>query len=345
MGVLYHGSPVMGLNRLETNDSTHGNYLYATPDKDIATIFAGKCGDDLTSTIYRNSKGEPWNLVERMPGVFDTMYNNSASLYVVDDSTFKDIHSSFNELVSEVGVNVLASYNIANVYDKIKELELQGKIKIYNYPSRPKEIPDDDSDLIEKEINHCKRKNIPITKGMFARLVFLHPNLMPLVNKKLSEYKVNGFSDDDIVQLYENNIVNQMLEPSHERYIKSAFIALASSYPNLVPIVRNKLNIFFKSKEEKVSIIVDNKAKMMPNINEDMARDIKNRYFDDQRDINQICSELNVVFKELNTKPLEKNKVRVLSKDGGFVNYILISLLTGIMIGVVAALSYVFIRG
>ena len=49
---------------------------------------------------------------------------------------------------------------------------------------------------------------------------------------------------------------------------------------------------------------------------------------------------------EINNEILSRVNNRNLKRDqGGFVDYIIISLLVGFVIGVVAALSYVFIRG
>lgn len=38
------------------------------------------------------------------------MFSNSSSIYTLDDSTFKDIHTGFAEVVSEVGVDISSEY-------------------------------------------------------------------------------------------------------------------------------------------------------------------------------------------------------------------------------------------
>ena len=75
MGELYHGSNIKGLKVLHTHQSTHGKYVYATPHKGLALLFSGIAGDDLTYTIFRNGKKEPWNIVERVPIAFKTMFS------------------------------------------------------------------------------------------------------------------------------------------------------------------------------------------------------------------------------------------------------------------------------
>ena len=74
MSFLYHGSCQSGLKKLEPHPSTHGNLVYATKYKELALIFSGKCGDDLTYTLFRNSDDEPWQIVERVPGAFSKMF-------------------------------------------------------------------------------------------------------------------------------------------------------------------------------------------------------------------------------------------------------------------------------
>lgn len=95
MGELYHGSYTSGIKRLEPKQSIHGTYVYATPYKELAIIFSGRCGDDMTYTLYREGEDEPWKIVERIPNGFDVMYSNESSLYILSDETFKDIHTGF----------------------------------------------------------------------------------------------------------------------------------------------------------------------------------------------------------------------------------------------------------
>ena len=43
MGIVYHGSKEHGIKRLEPRKSTHGVYVYATPEKVLALNFSGRC--------------------------------------------------------------------------------------------------------------------------------------------------------------------------------------------------------------------------------------------------------------------------------------------------------------
>ncbi len=114
-------------------------------------------------------------MVERIPEAFRTMFHNSSSIYTLDDTTFKDIHTGFSEVVSEVGVDTESEEFLENVYDRIQQLANEGKIKLYIYPNKPKEIPQDSSDLIDKQIRQHQRNHSPITKKSFERVVLLHP--------------------------------------------------------------------------------------------------------------------------------------------------------------------------
>lgn len=281
MGIIYHGSSTRGLTRLEPHKSTHGNYLYATKYKELAVIFSSRCGDDCTYALYRNNS-EPWTLVERIPEAFNTMFSNSASIYTLDDSTFKDINTGFSELVSNVGVNTISEEYIENVYDKIKELQQNGLIKLYTYPNKPKEIPNDNSDLIDKEIRQNKRENNSITRNSFERLILLHPNLMNKINKKLIELNIEPFNKNDLINLFEEAILKQAIYPNYEQYLDSIVISISKSYPELKPIFEQKLQFFNLTKNEQLEILFNR-------LNE---YSIKEQYINDERTFSEIGKEI-----------------------------------------------------
>ena len=282
MGIIYHGSSTRGLTRLEPHKSTHGNYLYATKYKELAVIFSSRCGDDCTYALYRNNNDEPWTLVERIPEGFNTMFSNSASIYTLDDSTFKDINTGFSELVSNVGVNTISEEYIENVYDKIKELQKNGLIKLYTYANKPKEIPNDNSDLIDKEIRQNKRENNSITRKSFERLILLHPNLMNKINQKLIELNLEPFNNNDLINLFEEAILKQAIYPNYEQYINSIVISISKTYPELKPIFEQKLQFFNLTKNEQLEILF-NRLNEYP---------IKEQYINDERTFSEIGKEI-----------------------------------------------------
>lgn len=288
MGELYHGSSTRGLTRLEPHKSTHGNYLYATKYKELAIIFSSRCGDDCTYALYRNNNLEPWTLVERIPEAFNTMFSNNASIYTLDDSTFKDINTGFSELVSNVGVNTISEEYIENVYDKIKELQKNGLIKLYTYPNKPKEIPNDNSDLIDKEI----RQNKSITKESFERLILLHPNLMNKINQKLIELNLEPFNKNDLINLFEEAILKQAIYPNYEQYLNSIVISISQTYPELKPIFEQKLQFFNQTKQQQLEILFS-KLNEYP---------IKEQYINDERTFSEIGKEILKNIKDMQKK-------------------------------------------
>jgi hypothetical protein len=243
MGNLYHGSYEKGIKRLEPHQSTHGNYVYATPYKELAIIFSGRCGDDCTYALYRNSENDPWKLVERIPEAFNTMYKNSSSIYTLDDSTFKDINTGFAEVVSEVGVDIINEEYIENVYDEIKKLASEGKVELYIYPNKPKEIPSDSSDLIDKQIRQQKRNNKPVSKECFARILLLHPYLIDKINKKMIELNINAtpYKKEDIINLFEIAVTRQSIDLKREQYLNSIIISINNTFPELLPYINQKI--------------------------------------------------------------------------------------------------------
>ena len=294
MGKLYHGSNQKNLTRLEPNNSTHGKYVYATPYKELAMIFSARCGDDCVYALFRNEKSDPWTIVERIPGALKTMFDCSSSIYTLDDTTFKDIHTGFSEVVSEVGVDITSEEQIDNLYEEIKKLAHQGKVKIYYYPNKPKEIPIDNSDLIEKHIAQNKRMNKPVTKESFERIILLHPNLIEKVNQKMEELKINEkpFQKEDLPGLFENAVIRQAMNSKQEQYLKSSLLLISKFYPELGPLLKEKLSFFSKSKNEKIDILFQKCSMMFPDIPSNMIEKAKSRVLKDERSFSKIGREI-----------------------------------------------------
>lgn len=282
MGELYHGSKERGLTRLEPHNSTHGNYLYATRYKELAVIFSARCGDDCTYELYRENENEPWMLVERIPEGFNTMFSNSSSIYTVDDRSFKDINTGFSEYVSEVGTDILSEEYIDRVYDEIKKLEEQGKVKIYTYPQKPLGHPEDNSDLIDKQLEQDKRSNRPTTRESFERLILLHPNLMDKINKKMIELNIQPFTQEDLIILFEDAVIKQAIYPNYEQYLESIVISTSKTYPKLEPIFKEKLQFLKVPKQQQLKILFDKLN------NEDLRKEYEN----DERPFPEIGKEV-----------------------------------------------------
>lgn len=64
------------------------------------------------------------------------MFNNSFSIYTVDATTFKEINTGFDEVVSDVAVPVLKEEKYPSVYEALKKLEKEMagmNLKIYYF--------------------------------------------------------------------------------------------------------------------------------------------------------------------------------------------------------------------
>lgn len=157
---VYHGSIHQGLKIIRKNKSTHGkSWVYATLSKAISVIFISNKGSDLY--YYLSGDGTENNqviLVERKEGMFKDIFNVSGSLYTLNGKNFISSKTSWSaEMVSEFDENVLHEEHINNVFEKLKELNDRGELKLYLYPNRPAFLPKDNSDLIPKVIRWRKR--------------------------------------------------------------------------------------------------------------------------------------------------------------------------------------------
>ena len=261
MGILYHGSSIHNMTRIEPRKSTHGQYVYATPIKSLAINFSGRCGDDLTYDIghFDSEQNGPYELVELIPGAFDKMYSNSASIYTIPDNTFKDIGTGFQgEVASEVGVNVINEDYYENVYNALLEEEKRDNLIIYRYPNKPKGMSKDGSDILDKFRNYKNNLNKEFTKNEFNRLVFLHPNLIDKINDLAKEFNYDyQYSVKDLIPLFKRGIECQIEDLKTEQYIDSAYKSMSDFYPELKgeldklydnylnEINKNELNIMF----------------------------------------------------------------------------------------------------
>ena len=242
MGIVYHGSKEHGLKRLEPHQSTHGVYVYATPEKVLALHFSGRSGDDLTYDIgkYDTDKNSPWELVENIPGAFEKMYSNSSSIYSFSDETFKDIHTGFEEVVSEVGVDVIDEEYCENVYEGLLQAEKDGLVKIYRYPNKPARFKPDGSDILDKMRFYKNTLKMEISENEFERLAYLRPNLLPKINELAKELNYNyHYEPNDLVEIFKKRIDRQLKDLEHEQYIDCSYLSICSAFPELKQQIDN----------------------------------------------------------------------------------------------------------
>ncbi len=291
MSFVYHGSHTSGLKKLVPHKSTHGNYVYATEDKALPVIFSGVAGDDLVYSLFRENKGS-WQLVERVPECFSVIYNTSASVYTLESDSFKDIHTGFTEVVSETAVNVVQEEKVPNVYQELERLEKEGLIQIYHYPKRSESIPKDDLDLLERTIEYTKMKNESVNKLTFERLLYLHPNLLEKVNETLSNMGEPTYQKEELTDIFEKFIFKQMTNPEKEYFLKSSMLQISTTYPNLTNSLKQKMEIFSKSKEEKVERLITLLSNSLENNTEVFKMQMQSLYLKDPRSLKEISREI-----------------------------------------------------
>lgn len=184
-GILYHGSNNSNLDELKPHRSTHKKEcIYATPSKAVALLFIGKGNGDL-DTMISSVDGKP-QLLERREGIFEELYNRDGYLYEIDASTFEhyDYLWSLEVISFEKAIKPLKKIYIPNVWEAIEEEEKLGNLTIYHYPDRPKSVPSDNSDLIEKYIRFEKSGLV----GAVGDLLRIYPEFAEEVSKSYPEF-------------------------------------------------------------------------------------------------------------------------------------------------------------
>ena len=130
----------------------HEKWVYSTKDIVMTAVFLGTLGGDLTCQVGRDkASGLPY-ICERFKGAFDQRYNAvQGYIYTLPAADFLENRTSWNEeVVCPHMVPVIDEMKIENAKDYLLSLEKQKKLIIKYYPDRIDDIPDDDSDLVQK---------------------------------------------------------------------------------------------------------------------------------------------------------------------------------------------------
>lgn len=313
--VVYHGSSVGSLETITPHKSTHGTYVYASYDKEVATIFAKKCGNDLTYGIGRTNKSEPWTLIERVPGAFEVMFNNPFSLYTLSDESFKDINTHFDEVVSTKEVKVLKEEKYSNVYEALKSLERQGKVKFISFNPNSEIIHKDIDNMLERYVKGCLQRSNTLKKRDFEELLFLHPMLLDRVNQYLLEENVNSeiFHKEDLVTILQRKLCFKRVGLKEEAFLRLGINEILRAYPELKDYIEQSLEIKNLNKEQLIKILLDFIFLDYPDIPKEIKMGIYNYYLQDKRDLKIIAREIYDYFKkfseleDLISKDIEPN--------------------------------------
>lgn len=245
MKVVYHGSSVSKQDIIKRRKSIHGEYVYATNNKIIAILTSHECESEFTYSLGRDSKNEPYHLIERIPGAFDIMYKSSAFIYTLDGSNFKSVNTSLSQVISSEEEPVLGEEKIENLLKVIKNLEKENAVKVYRHPSKPEGFVRDNSDLIEKL---AVGQDFETIRSRYITLLSYYPELLDKVNDKL--FSINksfpGFDTNDLFNIIDYCIARYNQDPHSEPFLKLKLDKFIKLYPiyfkdiNLVDICNKK---------------------------------------------------------------------------------------------------------
>ena len=174
----------------------------------------------------------------------------------------------------------------------LADLEKEGLIQIYHYPKRPESIPKDDLDLLERTIEYTKMNNGSVNKLTFERLLYLHPNLLKKVNETLSDMGELTYQKEELTDIFEKFIFKQMTNPEKEYFLKSSMLQISTTYPNLTNSLKQKIEIFSKSKEEKVERLITLLSNSLENNPEVFKMQMQSLYLKDPRSLKEISREI-----------------------------------------------------
>ena len=307
--VVYHGSSVENLKTIVPHKSTHGVYVYASYDKEVAVVFTKNCGNDLTYSMGRNGQTGPWLLVERVPGAFEVMFNNSSSLYTLSGKSFKKINSNFDEVVSTEEVPVLREEKISNVYIAIKELENLGKIKLIPFDRDNEFIQNSIKNMLRHYVDSFHKSNKVLDKSDFEDILFLHPDLLESINSYLLNYDINScvFRKENLITILQKKLVFMITGVRREPFLKIGIEEILTFYPELKEDVEQLSEMKNFSKKELIKVLLDLCFLDNNDISEELKRDFYTRYLEDERNIELISKDIYNYFKEL--KKLNSTKV------------------------------------
>ena len=188
MKIVYHGSKNGELKELEARISTHQRKcIYATRNKVVSMLFMGKGKGDL-DTMIATIDGQ-LTLVERREGVLNSLYNTDGYIYELDGSTFSHYDYLWSqEVISfENSLVPLSKTHYKNILEALLLEEEKGNLKIYKYPTRPRNVPLDNSDLIDKYIDF----ELQGLTGAVKDLLEVYPEFTEIVKEKMNEKNQN----------------------------------------------------------------------------------------------------------------------------------------------------------
>jgi len=226
---LYSGRSVQDLKELIPFKSTFGDaYVYATEEYVVAAIFT-RVGEGSITFRLSASNGK-YILQELIPNAFKCLYDHPISIYKVSSKTFKkeNIKSTINEFMSKEKVKVLEERKFESGLTLLKSLEEELELIYYSDNF-------DCSYLIDKQINYKKEKGENISKDIFEKVIFYHPNLITTLAKYGYTY-----SNDEVINIYEKYIDKYFNDKIMHNFLESALIQLKKYNKDLYDALHTK---------------------------------------------------------------------------------------------------------
>ncbi|MBC7222493.1 hypothetical protein H5T56_05895, partial [Candidatus Bipolaricaulota bacterium] len=158
----------------------------------MAALFLSGTGGDLTCAVDREKEtGLPY-VCERFPGAFEHRYAGvQGSIYVLPAETFLEGQTGWEEeVVSPVAVAPIDEILVDDAAAYIRSLQDQGRLRIYFYPSRPPEIPEDDEDLVMRGIVWTRA----FGERVLEEFIRYHPHLIDRIKRGLAEGRYRDLS-------------------------------------------------------------------------------------------------------------------------------------------------------
>ncbi len=218
--IVYHGSPNGGIKEFKLDESTHRiKCLYAAENKVIAMLFMARGRGDLDTVIGMNDDGVPY-IVERREGVLKELYSREGYLYTIDGSTFRheDYLWSPEVISTEPSLKPLDCTYYPNVLEALEDEARNGKLVIYEYPNRPKDVPLDNSDLIDKYIRFEENGN----RGALDSLLSVYPEFKYKLEMPTEFYYIDRKRDSFGEIIANDNLLDAFLREGCPIFVREA---------------------------------------------------------------------------------------------------------------------------
>lgn len=97
---------------------------------------------------------------------------------------------------------------------------------------------------------------------------------------------------ENLIRSFEDAVIKQAIYFDKEDYLKSFINYVSLNYPELLSELKDKLSFLDKSKDKKISLLIDYLSSLFPDIPSDLIKKSKEMYSNDKREFSQIGKEI-----------------------------------------------------